>query len=115
MNFSNVYYDTESNNESTFNNYNDIISKKQTKFNTQKTLANIDRDNQILINDDSNTEKSNKGIPHKKYILSVLTTPKYRLMRNTQRKNSNLSLNSSALKSDFKSKPKIYMQNLYPE
>ena len=36
LNFSNVYYDTESNNESTFNNYNDIISKKQTKFNTQK-------------------------------------------------------------------------------
>ena len=113
MNFSNAYYDTESNNESTFYNYYDIISKKQTKFNTQKTLANIDRDNQILINDDSNTEKSNKGIQRKKYIISVLTTPKYRLVRNTQRKNSNLSLNSSALKSDFKSKPRnIYAKSL---
>ena len=106
LNFSNAYYDTESNNESTFNNYNDVINKKQTKFNTQKNLANIDRDNNILINDDSNTEKSNKGIKRKKYILSVLTTPKYRLIRETQRTNTNLSLSSCALTSDLKSKPR---------
>ena len=106
LNYSNTYNDTESNNESTNNNYNEIITKKQTKFNTEKTLPNLDRNNQILINDNSNTEKSNKNIPRKKYILSVLTTPKYHLLRDIQRTktNTNLSLSSYKLTSDIKSK-----------
>ena len=108
LNFSNAYYDTESYNESTYNNYNDINNKKQTKFNTQKILPNLDRDNQIVINDDSTTEKNIKDIPRKKYILSVLTTPKYHLIKDIPRTRTNtntkLSLSSYKLNSDIKNR-----------
>ena len=106
LNYSNAYYDTESYNESTYNNYNDINNKKQTKYNTQNNLLNLERDNKILINDESNTEKNIKDIPSKKYLLSVLTTPKYHLIRDKPRTNTNakLSLSSYSIDSDLKNK-----------
>ena len=101
LSYSNVYYDTESNNESSYNNENNI--RKQSKFNTQKTINNIDKENPILISNETKDEKIKEIIPHKKrYILSSLNTPKYNLITRAPRNNTSQSLSSFMLTSDIK-------------
>ena len=101
LSYSNVYYDTESNNESSYN--NEINIRKHSKYNTQKTINNNDKDNPILICNETKDEEIKEIIPHKKrYILSSLNTPKYNLINRSQRTNTSQSLNSYILTSDIK-------------
>ena len=101
LSYSNVYYDTESNNESSYNNDNNI--RKQSKYNTQKTVNNNDKDNPILICNETKDEEIKEIIPHKKrYILSFLNTHKSSLMNRAPRTSTSLSLSSYSLTSDIK-------------
>ena len=102
MSFTNTYNETESNNESTFNN-NETNVKRRTKYYTQKTLQNNDKNNFILINDETNRKKIDENISRKKYILNYLNTPKYRLIYRGSKLNTLFSSNTlTSQNSDYK-------------
>ena len=101
--------DTESNNESTYyNNCNEINKNRQNKYNTNtySDYKNIDKENQILIFDEINKEKSSKIIPRKKYILNAFNTQKYNLLKGEQRKKISVLLSSSKLNSCLDNQPR---------
>ena len=111
MSYNNTFNENDSNNDSIYNNNNNIETniKKPTRFNTQKTLINKDKDKDdpILIYDDTDNKKRSEIIPHKKFILSALNTPKYFLMNHISRINTHLSSSTlNSLNLDLISQPR---------